>query len=202
MMKILDSQEIKRLIRAAADHLKPILIVALNTGMRKGEILGLRWSDVDFISHFIHIKESKSNIMRKIPMNSIVAATLKGIKRENDFVFPSTKTKEPLTNIFHSFKMACRKANIKDLRFHDLRHSAATFMVTGGVDLVTVSQILGHSDIKMTMRYAHPTPENKRRAVDVLASIFEPGKGGNVVINRSQEEIGEDASSLLTDSKN
>ena len=202
VMKVLDREEIKRLISSAADHLKPILIIALNTGMRKGEILNLKWNDVDFISHFIHIKESKSNIMRKIPMNSIVAATLKDIKRENDFVFPSTKTKEPLTNIFHSFKMACRKANIKDLRFHDLRHTAATLMVTGGIDLMTVSQILGHSDIKMTMRYAHPTPENKRRAVDVLASIFEPGKGGNVVINRSQEHIGKDVSSLLSDSKN
>ncbi len=202
VMKILDREEIKQLIRAATSHLKPILIIALNTGMRKGEILNLKWNDVDFISHYIHIKESKSNIMRKIPMNSVVAATLKGIKRENDFVFPSTKTKEPLTNIFHSFKMACRKANINDLRFHDLRHTAATFMVTGGFDLVTVSQILGHSDIKMTMRYAHPTPENKRRAVDVLASIFESGKGENVAINRSQEQIGEDASSLLSDRKN
>ena len=202
VMKVLDREEIKWLISSAADHLKPILIMALNTGMRKGEILNLKWNDVDFISHFIHIKESKSNIMRKIPMNSIVAATLKGIKRENDFVFPSTKTKEPRTNIFYSFKMACSKASIKDLRFHDLRHTAATLMITGGVDLVTVSQILGHSDIKMTMRYAHPTPENKRRAVDVLASIFESGKGKNVAINRSQEQIGEDTTSLLSDSKN
>lgn len=56
--------------------------------------------------------------------------------------------------------------------FHDLRHTAATYMVIGGVDLITVAEILGHSDIKMTMRYAHPTPENRQKAVAVLAAVF------------------------------
>jgi integrase len=202
VMKILDSEGIKRLVNAATDPLKPILIIALNTGMRKGEILNLKWNDVDFISHYIHIKESKSNIMRKIPMNSVVAAALKGIKRENDFVFPSTKTKEPITDVFQSFKRACREASIKDLRFHDLRHTAATLMITGGIDLVTVSQILGHSDIKMTMRYAHPTPENKRRAVDVLALIFGSGQEEKNGHKTSQTQIVQDVSSLLSGSKN
>ncbi|MBL7084252.1 MAG: site-specific integrase [Candidatus Aminicenantes bacterium] len=173
VMKILDREEIKRLINVAADHLKPIIIIALNTGMRKGEILNLHWRDIDFIDHYIFIKETKSNIMRKIPINSVVATTLKSIKKDNDFVFPGPRKGEKYSDIFYPFKQACRKADIKDMRFHDLRHTAATLMVIGGIDLVTVKEILGHSSIEQTMRYAHPTPENKRKAVNVLASIFE-----------------------------
>ncbi|MGB2763949.1 MAG: site-specific integrase, partial [Candidatus Aminicenantaceae bacterium] len=133
----------------------------------------LRWNDVDFIDRYIYIKVTKSNVMRKIPMNSLVVATLKRIKRENDFVFPGPRTGEQYSDIFYPFKQACRKADIKDMRFHDLRHTAATLMIIGGIDLVTVKEILGHSSIEQTMRYAHPTPENKRKAVNVLASIFE-----------------------------
>ncbi|TEU08521.1 MAG: hypothetical protein E3I52_01810 [Candidatus Aminicenantes bacterium] len=75
-------------------------------------------------------------------------------------------------------------ADFDNFRFHDLRHTAATLMVMGGVDLVTVKEILGHSRIEITMRYAHPTSENKRKAVAVLESIFRK----KVVINRSYEE--------------
>ena len=176
LMKVLDKEEIKRLITVAGDPLRPIIILALNTGMRKGEILNLRWSDVDFADCYIYIKKSKSNVMRKIPMNTIVVASLKNIKRENDYVFPGPRTGKQYSDIFYPFKQACEKAGIKDMRFHDLRHTAATLMVMGGIDLVTVKEILGHSDIQMTMRYAHPTPENKRKAVNVLASIFESGQ--------------------------
>ena len=181
VMKILDREEIARLINAAKDYLKPIIITALNTGMRRGELFNLRWNDVDFAEHFIFIKKSKSGFMRKIPMNDLVAATLKNIKRESEFVFCSPRTGGRLTAVGDSFKAACRKAGAPDLRFHDLRHMAATYMVTGGVDLATVSQILGHSDIKMTMKYAHPTPENKRNAVNVLAEIFDQKNEGKEI---------------------
>lgn len=85
---------------------------------------------------------------------------------------PHPKIKERIKDVKTTFKAACRREGIRDLRFHDLKHTAATYMVTGGVDLVTVAEILGHADIKMTMRYAHPTPENKRKAVNVLAAVF------------------------------
>jgi len=176
VMKILDKEEVLRLINVSKDYLKPIIIVALNTGMRRGELFNLRWNDIDFAEHFIFIKKSKSGFMRKIPMNDLVATTLKNIKRESDFVFCSPKTKGLLTSVRTSFKAACKEAHVPDLRFHDLRHTAATLMIMGGIDLVTVKEILGHSDIQMTMRYAHPTPENKRRAVNVLASVFDPDK--------------------------
>lgn len=170
---ILTEEEAERLIEVASEHLKPIILVALNTGMRRGEILNLRWNDVDFAEHFIFLKETKSGIMRKIPMSGFVAATLKGIKRESEFVFCNPRTKEKIGDPKRSFKTACRRIGVPDLRFIDLRHTAATYMVAGNVDLVTVKEILGHSKIETTMRYAHPTPENKRRAVEVLASVFD-----------------------------
>ena len=203
VMKILDREEINRLIDAAADHLKPILIIALSTGMRKGEIFNLRWSDIDFIEHYIHIKETKSNVMRKVPMNPIVAATLRNIERKNEFIFPSlwSKKHKHIMGVFRLFKAACKRAGIRDLRFHDLRHTAATLMVMGGIDLVTVKEILGHSKIEMVVKYSHPTPENKRKAVNVLASIFEPGRKKEGTI-QTQGHIEESLTSLLSDRKN
>lgn len=201
VMKILDREEINHLIDVAADHLKPILIIALNTGMRKGEIFNLRWSDIDFIGHYIHIKKTKSNVMRKVPMNGIVAATLKNIERKSEFIFPSSWSKKHkhIMGVFRLFKEACKKAGIRDLRFHDLRHTAATLMITGGVPLVTVSQILGHATIHMTMKYAHPTPEDKRKAVNVLASIFEPERKKEGTI-QAQGQIDSSVTSLLSKS--
>ena len=200
VMKILDREEINRLIDAAAGHLKPILIIAVSTGMRKGEIFNLRWSDIDFVDHYIHIKKTKSNVMRKVPMNGVVATTLKNIERKSEFIFPSfwSKKHKHIMEVFRLFKAACKKAGIRDLRFHDLRHTAATLLVTGGIPLVTVSQILGHATIHMTMKYAHPTPEDKRKAVNVLASIFETEreKQGTIL---THEQIEERISSLESD---
>ena len=200
-MKILDRNEIKRLIDASTGYLRAMIIMALNTGMRKGEIFNLKWNSVDFVDNYIYVKETKSNVMRKIPMNFVVRSTLKEIKRESDFVFASPKTGKHFTGTLHSFKTACKNAGINNLRFHDLRHTAATFMVMGGIDLVTVSQILGHSTIQMTMRYAHPTPENKRKAVDVLGSIFKPGER-KVGTNVAQEPLCDDVNSLISDNNN
>ena len=202
IMKILDKEEIKRLINVSTGYLRAMIIIALNTAMRKGEILNLRWNDIDFNEHYIYIKESKSNKTRKIPMNGVVAATLKDIKRQGEFVFMSPKTETRFIGTFRSFKTACRKAGVHDLRFHDLRHTAATLMVMGGTDLVTVKEILGHSSIEMTMRYAHPTPENKRQAVNVLASMFESKKEDKMVTIRSQEQVDIPVTSLLSRGKN
>ena len=184
-MKILTREEIERLIDSASLQLRPILIIALNTGMRKGEILRLRWNDIDFENQYISLWETKSNRPRKIPMSGLVSLTLAAKKKEQEFVFSNPRTGRPLSDLQTCFKAACRKAAVGDLRFHDLRHTAATYMVTGGIDLVTVKEILGHATIQMTMRYAHPTPENKRHAVEVLAPLFDE-KSTNSSTNQPQ----------------
>lgn len=190
-MRILDREEINKLIKASSAHLKSIIIIALNTGMRKGEILNLRWNDVDFDKSFIFIRETKSGIPRKIPMNYIVTKALKSMNRESESVFYNPDTNGHIKDVKRSFKTVCRKVGVHDLRFHDLRHTAATYMVTGGIDLVTVSEILGHSDIKMTMRYAHPTPENRRKAVNVLAFIFSQRDASREKSGTDMAQLGE-----------
>ncbi len=170
--RILTDEETKRLIGIANGHLKSILIIALNTGMRRGEILSLSWENVNLSKRCIHIEDSKSGKSRNVPMNSLVVETLSVIPQDSEFVFFNPMTGKPIKDVKTTFKKTCEKAKIKELRFHDLRHTSATKMIEIGVDLVTVSKILGHSSIQMTMRYAHPTPENMQRAVDKLGNIF------------------------------
>ena len=174
--RILTPEEMRRLVDVAAEHLKPILIVGLNTGMRRNEILSLKWADLNFKDRFISIENSKSGDPRKVPMNSLVIETLKGLTRTSDYVFPNSETGSSIKTVRTAFRTACKNAKIKGFRFHDLRHTAASRMVESGADLVTVSKILGHSSIQMTMRYAHPSDQNKQRAVDALAENF--GKMG------------------------
>ncbi len=171
--RILTASEMVRLLDVSNSHLKPILIVALNTGMRRGEILSLKWENVNLSKRHIHIEDSKSGKSRDIPMNNAVVEALSVVAQYNKYVFHNPVTKEPLKSIRSSFKTARKRAEIKYLRFHDLRHTAATRMVEAGVDLVTVSRMLGHSTIQMTMRYAHPTPENMRLAVSKLGEFYE-----------------------------
>jgi len=171
--RILTNEETIRLVEAANGHLRPILIIALNTGMRRGEILGLRWENVILSKRCIHIEDSKAGKPRSIPMNGLVIEAMSIIPQNSEYVFYNPRTKGPIQDVKTAFKATCEKMRIKGLRFHDLRHTAATRMVEAGVDLVTVSKILGHSSIQMTMRYAHPTPENMRRAVEKLGEFYE-----------------------------
>ena len=152
---------------------KSFLIIALNTGMRRNEILSLKWDNINIPKRYIYIENSKSGRSRKVPMNELVVEAVNQIDQISEFVFFNTSTKTHIKDIKTGFKAACRRAKIKGLRVHDLRHTAATRMIEAGVDLVTVSKILGHSSIQMTMRYAHPTPENMQRAVNKLGVIFD-----------------------------
>ncbi len=170
--RILNGAEARKLLECAAAGIRPVLIVALNTGMRRNEILSLKWRGVDFVKGFILIEDSKSGKSRKVPMNAAVFETLKALPRSSEHVFFNPETKDHIKDIKTAFRAACVRAEIKGLRLHDLRHTAASKMIEAGVDLVTVSRILGHSTIQMTMRYAHPTPENMRRAVEKLGEIL------------------------------
>lgn len=171
--RILTIDEMRRLIDAASSGIRPILVTALNTGMRKNEILSLRWENIDLLKGYILIEDSKSGRSRKVPMNGQVLEALGGLKQREEFIFSNAGTGSYIKDVKTAFKGACQRAKIKGLRFHDLRHTAASKMIEGGIDLVTVSKILGHASIQMTMRYAHPTPENMRRAVEKLGEIFQ-----------------------------
>ena len=174
--RYLTPEEARRLVDAAAPAIRPVLVVALNTGMRRGEILGLKWPAVDLVRGFILVEDSKSGKSRRIPMNGTVAAAIGALPKVSEFLFFNPETGTHLQGIAGSFEKARDAAKLEGLRLHDLRHTAASWMVAAGVDLVTVSKILGHASIQMTMRYAHPTPENMRRAVERLGDYQEQAR--------------------------
>jgi len=170
--RILTRDEERQLFRASAPHLKPILTLALHTGMRLGEILGLTWAQVDFRKGLIRVERTKSGLSRLIPINTSLYGVLEAIRGQSSgaFLFRNAKTEKPLTSVKTAFKAACRRAGIAGLRFHDLRHTFASRLVERGADLITVKELLGHSSVKITERYTHSQGEQKKSAVSLLAA--------------------------------
>ena len=171
-VRYLEKDKIGQLVKACSDHLRPIVITALNTGMRKREILDLKWSDIDLYRKTIYIIRSKGGRQREVPINSVLYQTLCFLGEKegvSSYVFAS-RGGRPYGNITKSFKSALKGAGIKNFRFHDLRHTFASHLVMSGVDLKTVQELLGHQSIAMTLRYAHLSRGHKRRAVERLCS--------------------------------
>ena len=161
--------------RRYVDHLKPICIVAMNTGMRRGEIFQLEWKSVNFKLKQIKVRaaSAKSGKSRDIPMNDDVLQTLLAWRNETSsakLVFPSPVTGLPLNNIKKSWSTLMKLSELENFRFHDLRHHFASRLVMAEVDLNTVRELLGHSSLEMTLRYAHLAPEHKAAAVALLNS--------------------------------
>ena len=215
---VLSGEEIRRLIEASAPHLRPILIVAFGTGLRKGDILNLRWANIDFGSHAISVTMQKTEDLIEIPMLPIVEDTLRGMKvaaetGSNDgtpaslYVFvsirPSRRKKEftKIVDVKTAFRAALRRAGLADkgYRFHDIRRTFASTLANAGIALPKVQRLLGHRSITTTERYLNVKLEEKRQAVMVLNSIWGQSVGlsraiGTNVIQAATEEA---ASHLL-----
>ncbi len=178
-LRFLSIEECQRLIECCHKDLKPIVVVALNTGMRRGEIFNLKWEQVDLRHGFILLDTSKNGERREIPINTTLEYLFKEMPHsvESEYVFVG-KTGKPLTDIKKGFHTALRKAGISDFRFHDFRHCVASHLVMNGIDLTSVKEILGHKSLSMTMRYAHLAPGHKRKAVHVLDRLMEENKDG------------------------
>ena len=180
---ILTEEEMDRFIDKASPHLRTIFILALNTGMRRGEIFRLEWRDVDFDQGIITVRKPKNYETRYIPMNASVRdalatqprrivvdseATGRVERRACPYVF-SNDDGSPLKAIDTGFQASLNRAGItKHFRFHDMRHTFASHLVMKGVDMRTVAKLMGHKDIKQTMRYAHLAPDHLQAAVEVL----------------------------------
>lgn len=148
--RILTEEEEERLMETGSDALKPILVVALNTGMRRGEILNLRWVQIDFKAKRIRVEKTKSGEVRHIPINDVLLYELRRLKGKNSHVFFNPETGKPYVDLKKGFKAACRRADIKGMRFHDLRHTFASRLVEKGADIETVRDLLGHHSITIT----------------------------------------------------
>jgi len=159
-----------------ADHLKPIVTLALSTGIRRNSLLSLEWGDVNLNERVIFVRADveKSEKERYVPLNKMAFETLSRWHKQSkrvaprNLVFPSPKTGKKLDNCKSSWEALLKRAGIENFRWHDMRHDFASQLVMKGVDLNTVRELLGHSDLKMTLRYAHLAPENKMKAVEML----------------------------------
>lgn len=174
-------EEAEALIRAAeaepkAPHLADFIRLALHTGMRRGEMLGLEWRRVDLQVGLVHLEaeHTKSARRRSVPLNATARAALIGRARfraencpDSHWVF-CNRVGERIRSVKRSFATACRRAGIEDFRIHDLRHTCAAWLVSAGAPLSEVRDLLGHSSVTVTERYAHLAPENVRAAVTLL----------------------------------
>lgn len=157
--------------------LRPLIILAIHTGMRRGELLSLRWANVDFARGLIHVlnsqrEKTKSGHSRSIPMNRIARGELLGLQRETghtEYVFFNEKTQKARTDLKNGFRTACRLAGLDNFRFHDLRHTTATRLADAGIGTRAIMAILGHRSIQTSARYTHATDAGLRRAAEALA---------------------------------
>ena len=184
-----DDKAISRLIEAASssrlEHLRPLIIAALQTGCRKGELLGLRWEDVNTRSDppRITIKSPKNNLVHHITLDSVMVNLLKGLRVRqmrlgirSEWVF-CKRDGSRLHSVNNSWARACLKAGLVDqtgkpnLHFHDLRHTFASRHVMAGTPLYVVSQLLNHKDPTVVKRYAHLSPEYQKEVAERNASL-------------------------------
>jgi len=187
--RFLNDDEILNLLKQSPEYLRNIVMCAINTGMRRGEILSLKWNQIR--GGFIYLRRTKTKVKREIPLNDDMVALLKKVKAQqnpkgenvigldgkpvdgqnqlSEYVF--TYKGAAVKNIKKSFKTALKKAGIDDFRFHDLRHTFASQVIMRGGNLKDVQELLGHKSMSMTLRYSHLSQEHKKKAVNLLNGL-------------------------------
>jgi integrase len=170
--------------------LRMLILAAAVTGLRQSELLGIRWRDIDLTAHRVrvrnafvrgeHSKEGKSDLStrRSVPMADWLARELRAWRartpfdQDDDLVFAHPELGKPLdrSKITRRFKAACREAGVREIRFHDLRHTFATSLAASGAPLRAIQEFLGHADLKTTQIYAHYAPSAWE--VDMVNAVF------------------------------
>ena len=170
-LQFLSNKELEKLIACAPEPLKPIILIAVFTGMRRGEILNLKWTNIRWDLGLIYVEHTKTNKIREIPMAKVVKDILWQLKKKSksEYVFVDREGK-PLKTPRYWFDKAVKDAGIKACTFHTLRHTFASDLVKANVNLKVVQELLGHRDLSVTLRYAHLSPGAKEQAIQMLNS--------------------------------
>ena len=199
IVRWLTKEEILELLKRCSKNknLLNMVICALNTGMRLGEIFKLKWTDIDLKTHLVRVEYGKNSKQRFIPMSAQLEDTLRDIRageKTLDCPYVFNHNGIEYTFIRRAFGNALKKAGIKDFRFHDLRHTFASHLVMSGVPLNTVRELLGHASMETTLRYAHLSNENKRQAISYLQFQYpkvvrSQGSVSGSVSNKKEQKI-------------
>jgi integrase len=174
-VRYLQPGELRAVLAACPDWLRPIAGLAAFTAMRRGEILGLRWLNVDMIGNRLMLSQTKNGEARIVHLNELASNVIRGQWREDmkstDRVFRQAD-EWTADNVSKGFAAVCRRLQLEDVSFHTLRHTAASWIRMQGADIHTVAQLLGHKDLRMAMRYQHLSPEFLGAAVGRLDAVF------------------------------
>ena len=193
--RYLSPTELRATLTAAPEWMRAPIALAAFTGMRRGELLGLRWMDVDLAGRRIYLRETKNGSLRVAPVNELAFRVLASLPQgaPADPVLPGVDG--PRLSV--AMERLFRKLGIHDASFHSLRHTAASWLVMQGVDLYTVGQILGHKTPRMTQRYAHLSPQYLAGAAGKLDGVFEsvlvPGPAPTALVPVASPAIAADA---------
>ncbi len=175
-VRFLDAEEQGRLLgacrRSPCPFLYPLVVLAMTTGARKMECLMLRWADVDLDQRVIRLERTKTRLRRGVPLPSMTRTILQTWRTQvsSPYVFPGTKAQPP--DINRRWYWARDRAGLVDFRFHDLRHTAASYLAMSGVRIEVIADILGHRSIQTTRRYAHLSPAYTAELVEKMAQQF------------------------------
>jgi integrase len=177
-LRYLEGPELARLLDACRasrnPYLATIVLLAVHTGMRKGEILGLEWERVDLSSSRLTLLQTKNGKPRGVPINravyeALIALAPQAVQRTGLLFRRGNGV--AWGQIRRAFESAVTTAGLTGFRFHDLRHTAASHLVMSGASLQEVKELLGHADLSMTLRYAHLSPAHLRGAVERLEGL-------------------------------
>ena len=172
-VRYLQPGELRAVLEASPAWLRPVVALAASTGMRRSELLGLHWLNVDLMNGRIMLSRTKNGEGRVVYLNETAKATIrslafKQVMRSSDLLFRKLTGEQ----VSMAFQRACRRVGISDFRFHDLRHTAASWLRMKGADIHTVAQLLGHKDLRMAARYQHLSPSFLASAVATLDGTF------------------------------
>jgi integrase len=170
-LRTLSDDEERKLLACCAPHVREMVVFALNTGLRSGDIYRLTWREVDLEQRRLNLIARKTARPLELPLNDDAHAVLRARQahERGPYVFYNPDTGGPFLNLKTGLKGALRRAGISGVTWHTLRHTFASRLTVNGIDLVTVKDLLGHAEIKTTLRYAHSNAQAKARAVAQLA---------------------------------
>jgi integrase len=181
-VRFLDDDERDGLLRAcrASENslLYPIVVLAIATGMRRGELMHLSWRQIDFTRNTITLHETKNGERHAVPLVGLARELLDDLhdnrRSDTDLVFPSAVVAKPI-DITRAWRTAVAKAGLRDFRFHDLRHTTASYLAQRGATSIEIAAVLNHNTLAMVKRYAHLGESSVRQAlIDMNEQIFRP----------------------------